>query len=332
MISGELTAGLILKDIDRLATEITLTQQPGREGVSQQHGMDFGKHSANVRDELIELSEAVRSGVPELFGAKIAWLKQTLSARGVPSYYISMNLDTEESVLGKHLSPEAMAQVSSVIETGRRELDLDITEKDNSFFEPTIRGELAEKFLKTLLTGDRTSAGSMIFDAVDNGLSIRDTYLDIFQPCLFQVGAMWHQGRITVAHEHFVSAAIQLIMSELYPRIRRQSELMRKDTVIVGCVAGELHEIGSRMVADLLELAGWRVLYLGANTPGTSLVDIAREQGAVLLALSMALPSSGPATREILERVRREIGGRNQGFTQWLHFQPFPRVCRVFSG
>jgi hypothetical protein len=36
---------------------------------------------------------------------------------------------------------------------------------------------------------------------------------------------------------------------------------------VAACVSGELHEIGVRMLCDLLEMEGWNTIYLGANVP-----------------------------------------------------------------
>jgi methanogenic corrinoid protein MtbC1 len=131
--------------------------------------------------------------------------------------------------------------------------------------------------------------------------------MKVFHPVMYEVGRLWQTGQITVAHEHFCSAATQLIMSELYPRIRQTSGQKDK-TVVAACVAGELHEIGLRMIADLLELDGWRTIYIGANTPAVGIIDIAREQKAQVLAVSMSLPVNGPALRELIAAARQELG------------------------
>jgi methanogenic corrinoid protein MtbC1 len=77
---------------------------------------------------------------------------------------------------------------------------------------------------------------------------------------------------------------------------------------VAACVAGELHEIGLRMITDLLELEGWQTFYLGANTPALSVVEITREKNAQLLALSICLPTSGPALRELISIARERLG------------------------
>jgi methanogenic corrinoid protein MtbC1 len=71
-----------------------------------------------------------------------------------------------------------------------------------------------------------------------------------------------------------------------------------------------MHEIGLRMISDLLELEGWQTFYLGANTPALSVVAITKEKKAQVLALSICLPSSGPALRELISIARESLGDK----------------------
>ena len=78
----------------------------------------------------------------------------------------------------------------------------------------------------------------------------------------------WQMNRLTVAQEHYCTAATQMIMSQLYPYI---FEGERNGRVLVAtCVAENLHEIGVRMVTDFFEMDGWDTFYLGANVPTAS--------------------------------------------------------------
>jgi len=60
-------------------------------------------------------------------------------------------------------------------------------------------------------------------------------------------------NEVSVAQEHYCTAATQLIMSQLYPHIFAGEKTER--TLIATCVAGDLHEIGIRMVSDLFHRA-----------------------------------------------------------------------------
>ena len=79
---------------------------------------------------------------------------------------------------------------------------------------------------------------------------------------------------------------------------------------LVACVEGELHDIGARMVADLLELDGFAVRFLGADVPTDSLLALLREEPPRLPVLSAAMPERLVQLRAAVARVRRVYGAR----------------------
>lgn len=60
-----------------------------------------------------------------------------------------------------------------------------------------------------------------------------------------------------------------------------------RDTVLLAAPAGEHHGLGLRIVADLLELSGFHVVYLGADTPTGALVVAVAEHEPSLVGLSL---------------------------------------------
>lgn len=164
---------------------------------------------------------------------------------------------------------------------------------------------LARRYLGALLAARRHDAVRGVLGPIERGeLGIRELYLGVFEPVLYEVGRLWQAGELTVAEEHFVSAATQLVMSQLYPRIFATAR--RGSTMVAACVGAELHEIGLRMVADFLELDGWDTYYLGANMPPEAIARAVRERGAELLALSATLHEHEAKTREVIRLVRAE--------------------------
>src|SRR3712207_3103527 len=62
----------------------------------------------------------------------------------------------------------------------------------------------------------------------------------------------------------FCTAVTQLCMSMLWPRLNAGAHADDR-TVVATSVGGEAHEIGVRIVADLLKRDGWRTFFLGAS-------------------------------------------------------------------
>jgi methylmalonyl-CoA mutase cobalamin-binding domain/chain len=121
-----------------------------------------------------------------------------------------------------------------------------------------------------------------------------------------EVGRLWQMNRVSVAHEHFCTAATQMIISQLYPRIFSSRRVGR--SLVATCISGELHEIGARMVSDFLELEGWDTYYLGANTPTEGIVQMVKERNAHVVAVSATMTYHISAVANLVDAVRSAVG------------------------
>ena len=174
--------------------------------------------------------------------------------------------------------------------------------------------ELTREFLTALLRADRRRAAELILGAADDGVPIEELYLEVFQPCLYEVGWLWQTGQASVAQEHLVSATVQLAMAQLYPRLFTAPRIGR--SVVVASVGGELHEIGGRMVADIFELHGWDSHFTGANTPSASVARMVADVDPDAIAISATLPAHVPFVEEVIRDIHAVssapilVGGR----------------------
>lgn len=170
---------------------------------------------------------------------------------------------------------------------------------------------LADRYLEMLLDGDRREAIGLVMDAVQRGVPIKEFYLKVFQPVQYRVGELWQRNRISVAQEHYCTAATQLAMAMLYPRIFQTPKTGLK--MVGTCVEDELHELGIRMVADFFEMEGWDTHYLGASTPTESVVETVRKVRPDVLAVSVSVTVHLPALMDLVRAVRQlPEGGRTK--------------------
>lgn len=161
---------------------------------------------------------------------------------------------------------------------------------------------LASAYLRTILQGERRQAVALVLDAVDRGLSIPDLYMEVFQPVLEEVGRRWETNRLTVGQEHYCSAVTQSIMAQLYPRLFQGEP--DGPCLVAASTQGNLHQIGIRMLADLMELDGWDTHFLGSDLPVAEVTGALRERKADALALSVTLSSQLPAAADTIRAVR----------------------------
>ena len=102
-----------------------------------------------------------------------------------------------------------------------------------------------------------------ILDEAFSGFSLETVLRDLVLPVLREIGAEWERGALGVGQEHFVSNLVRarlLALARLWGR-------GGGPLAILGCVPGEWHDMGLIAFGLVLRSHGWRILFLGADTP-----------------------------------------------------------------
>lgn len=250
------------------------------------------------------LLESIAADCPALFRDFVTWAKVFLPRVGVPVADLALNLECLRDVLHDELPPTYAGLSTAVIEAGLSSLPELPSELPSHLRDGAPLVDMARAYLEALLQGDRHTASRIVLDAFEAGAPVPDLYEHVFQPSQREIGRLWQTSRISVAQEHFCTAATQLVMSQLYPHVFSTERTGR--TMVATCVGGDLHEIGIRMVSDLFEIEGWETYFLGASTPTPSILRTLAEREADLLAVSSTMVFHLGSVRELVRAVRAE--------------------------
>jgi MerR family transcriptional regulator, light-induced transcriptional regulator len=110
-------------------------------------------------------------------------------------------------------------------------------------------------------------------------------------PVLREVGKRWRLGQFSTAQDHLVTQVVRQKISSLLQRGQKNS----KWHVVCACPPNETHELGLLGAALRYQELGWRVTYLGANTPVDELVEVVERTNPQHVAISMVRPDGGAA-------------------------------------
>ena len=170
------------------------------------------------------------------------------------------------------------------------------------------RHDLIAPYVAAQLAGDHRGALDVVIDrGLRAGVPVPALQLGVVQPAQREIGRLWQENRISVAQEHLATSISQLVVSHLYQHLPR--ERSNGKVALVACVEGELHDVGARMGADFLEMAGFNVRFLGANVPLTKLEEAVGAGGDVdVLGLSASMTFHVPALERAVRAVRRLKG------------------------
>ncbi|MDX1658740.1 MAG: cobalamin-dependent protein [Nitriliruptorales bacterium] len=299
---------------DGLARSVTVRHFARHPDLEDRFG-DRGRRKCfeDTRFHLQHLTSALRADRPQLFAEYLSWAASVLAAYDISVTDLQQHLQTIRDVLRERLGGDLRSAASQILDVGVERLAGQTPDPAPELVPEAPQGQLATEYLDLLLGGDRRGALELIA-AKSDAIGVRDLYLHVFQPVLREVGRRWQLREVSVAQEHLVTAATQLAMAQLYPRLFSTPRNGR--TLVAMCVGDELHEVGMRMVADLLELEGWTSHFLGANTPPRAAAETVREQAADLVAVSVTMMSHVEQATETITAIRAGtdapiiVGGR----------------------
>lgn len=274
---------------------------------------------------LQNLAGALAFGHPSIFSDYIAWVRIVLARRNVPPGVLRRHLQTMAEVLVERLSPASGAMAAEVVRSALRHYDdLDDDQPAPLLRDGPLRG-LAEQYLGALLRGERHVASQLILDAATK-VPVAELYLHVIEPVQREIGRLWQTNRISVAEEHYCTAATQLVMSQLYRYVFNTDKKLR--SLVATSVSGEMHEVGARMVCDFFELQRWNTYYLGANVPPECVVEAVIRRRADLVAVSVTMSCHLEAARELIQALRKAVPERVKILVGGYLFSRHPELWR----
>ena len=266
-----------------------------------------GKVEKCVRDtkyHITFLFDAVSIDSPKIFLNYVAWAKVVLKHIGVTPEMFRENLEQIQVVCRSEMEGDFTKKVDETLQQALESYP-EMPEHIPTFLDvDDDHGKIASKYLEQVLKGDRRGAQQAIFQAMAEGMELKALYLSILQPTQYELGRRWQHGLISVAQEHYATAVTQQTMSLIYPSIIYDGG--RKGVLVITCVSNELHEMGARMVADLLELDGWDSIYLGSNTPTPAVISMLKQRRAKGLFISATMGHNVNQVLYLVEEIRRD--------------------------
>jgi DNA-binding transcriptional MerR regulator len=152
-------------------------------------------------------------------------------------------------------------------------------------------------------------AAHAVFDSLLARLSVDTVLRDVVVPYLHELGERWATGAASIAQEHFASA---LLRGRLLGLARGWGSGVGP-RALLACVRGEEHDLGLLCFGLALRARGWRITYLGTDTPTSSLADAASLVRPELVVVNVVNAAVSSETRLELEALARDhrlaVGG-----------------------
>jgi len=151
--------------------------------------------------------------------------------------------------------------------------------------------------------GKRNDAKALTQTLLDEGMKPLDIVEKGLVPGMGAIGEKFKNNEAFVPEMLIAARAMKESMALLEPLLALAG-IKPKNTVVIGTVQGDLHDIGKNLVAMMLKGANFGVVDVGTNVPAEKFIAAAKEHNASLIALSALLTTTMPAMKSTVEAVR----------------------------
>ncbi len=173
-------------------------------------------------------------------------------------------------------------------------------------------GELLKALKEVVIEGDADRATEL----AKQGLAAHHDPLTLIdqglRPGMDMIGERFGSGECFLPELVMAGNAMKSAVAVLEPALKEgQQERSRLGTVVLGTVAGDIHEIGKTLVGTMLSAGGFEVHDLGVDVPAGKFVEAVREIKADLVGLSALLTTTMQQQKLVIEALQ-EAGLRDQ--------------------
>jgi 5-methyltetrahydrofolate--homocysteine methyltransferase len=176
---------------------------------------------------------------------------------------------------------------------------------------------ILQEISKALIVGNSKKVRNLVGQALKEGANPKEILNKAFIPGMNVVGEKFKKSEYFIPEVLVAARAMNAGMDLIKPLIT-QTGAAYAEKVGIGTVRGDIHDIGKNLVAMMLEGAGFQIIDLGVNVTPEKFVEVAKNEGVDIVAMSALLTTTMIAMRDVInalkeagirERVKVMIGG-----------------------
>ena len=154
------------------------------------------------------------------------------------------------------------------------------------------KNELFEKLANAVIDGEPEDAVALAQQALASGLDPLECITEGLTVGIRKVGELFSTGEYFLPELIIGAEAMKQALAVLEPALLGDRKREVVATVVLGTVAGDLHEIGKTLVGTMLTANGFRVVDIGVDQSSEAFIQAIRESGATIVGASALLTTT----------------------------------------
>jgi 5-methyltetrahydrofolate--homocysteine methyltransferase len=164
--------------------------------------------------------------------------------------------------------------------------------------------ELLDTMQKDLYQGKAAEVKAATEKALETGMTPEEILNNGLVAGMDVVGRDFKAGTLFIPEVLIAAKAMHAGMDILRPLLTESSASSR-GKVVLGTVAGDLHDIGKNLVGMMLEGAGFEIIDLGTDVPAEKFVETLKAEFAPIVGMSALLTTTMPQMKKTIEALQK---------------------------
>lgn len=165
--------------------------------------------------------------------------------------------------------------------------------------------ELVKTIREALLTFEPEKLVETTKKSLDEGRNPLEV-INAITVALGEIGSKFEKGEFFLVHLVMAGESVKKVISEQLEPLLKKAGAERKTAgrVVIGTVAGDIHDIGKSIVASMLFSAGFDVVDLGKDVPVEEFIKAVKENKPHIIGMSALLSTTLPVQREVIKSLK----------------------------
>jgi corrinoid protein of di/trimethylamine methyltransferase len=167
------------------------------------------------------------------------------------------------------------------------------------------KNEILENLKTSIETWNVDLAKKSAQEAIDAGIAPAEAVENGLGKGMEVISQKFDMAEIYLPQVLAASTAMEAALKIFEPHMKGAA-VATKGTIVIGTVAGDIHEIGKNVVAAMLTGAGYKVIDLGRDVPIENFVESVKQNKADVVGASALMTTTVIGQKEILDMMREE--------------------------
>ena len=169
--------------------------------------------------------------------------------------------------------------------------------------QPTVKQESSLTLKETIEKGLKEKASEITIAMLGNSAPLDIVNAHVI-PALDNVGKRFEEKKLFLPQLLMSAEAAKASFEVIKATMSADSSSVKKGSIVIATVHGDIHDIGKNIVKLLLENYGYNVIDLGKNVPPETVLKAVTDNHAPLVGLSALMTTTVPAMEETVKLIK----------------------------